>query len=129
VTVSVPAADPGSRHQLLTVYDPHRSALRLYLDGTPAASATVTSPWEGGGRLEVGQATTGDGYLFGAVDNLILWQGVPTDRQIATLADRVPRPGGPIRADEGATPPGRAAALVRRGSGPRCSRVCPVRGR
>jgi hypothetical protein len=87
VTVSAPVGDPGAWHQILAVYDPHQSRLRIYLDGTPAAAATVSGAWDGGGRVEVGRATTGDGYLHGAVDDVSLWQGVVTERQIAELAN------------------------------------------
>lgn len=69
------------------MYDRAGSTLRLYFDGVPSASATVDSAVEAGGRLEVGRSTAGDGYLFGGVDDLILWQGALTGPQIAWLAD------------------------------------------
>lgn len=86
-TISVPVADPEAWHQLLVVYDRADSTFQLYLDGVPSASATVDGTAEAGGRLEVARSTAGDGYLFGAVDDLLLWQGALTERQVAQLAD------------------------------------------
>lgn len=85
VTVGATVADAAAWHRLTVVYDPHQSRLRLFLDGVPAGSATVGTAYSGGGRLEVGRATSGDGYLFGAVDDLVLWQGALTERQLAAL--------------------------------------------
>ncbi|MFC7246828.1 LamG-like jellyroll fold domain-containing protein [Catellatospora aurea] len=86
VTVSAAVADATAWHRLTVVYDPHQAGLRLLVDGVQAASAAVDTAYDGGGRLEVGRATSGDGYLFGAVDNLDLWQGALTERQLAALA-------------------------------------------
>jgi hypothetical protein len=81
---------------LTVVHDDGLNLLKLYVNGTLAASATNTTMWHAGGALTVGSSwytpDTGAGYWtdqwFGGIDDLFLYQGALTDAQVLTLHDQ-----------------------------------------
>ncbi|MFI6761831.1 LamG domain-containing protein [Micromonospora sp. NPDC050417] len=91
---TVAALNPTGWHHLVGVLDATRSEARLYVDGALAQTVTLDpawKPWQASGPLLVGRATTSAGpaeWLYGAVDDLELYQGVMSDGGIGALYDR-----------------------------------------
>jgi hypothetical protein len=92
VVSQIAAADGGEGpgHRLAVVYDDATDRVRLYLDGHTGAQATASFPdgLPSSGALQIGRATSGDGwgeYLRGDVDEVQVYAGALRDRDIAAL--------------------------------------------
>ena len=86
-----PTEPLGAWTMVTGVYDAPNHQIRIYLDGVP--QSTVAEPdtmFYATGSLTVGRQRYGDSsvaYLAAAVDQVGLWQGVLSDRQILDLAN------------------------------------------
>ncbi|MER7753210.1 LamG-like jellyroll fold domain-containing protein [Kitasatospora sp. NPDC097643] len=74
---------------LVGVYDSASGAIKLYVNGTPAGTATNPTPWTGNGSLVIGatQAATGNArdLMNGQVSNVQLYQRALTDADAGSL--------------------------------------------
>ncbi|MFJ2566139.1 LamG domain-containing protein [Streptomyces sp. NBC_01788] len=80
----------GTGHRLAVVYDDVRHRISLYVDGytNSARTAELAAGLPGSGPLQIGRATTGDGwgeYLHGDVDEVQAYQGALRDRDVVAL--------------------------------------------
>ena len=86
-----PALDAGeSWHHLVGVLDVGRRQLRLYVDGDLKATSPLNAawqPWQASGPLTVGRSWGNFNPLFGAVDDIGVYQGAMTDAQVKVLYD------------------------------------------
>lgn len=87
--VGAPAVDAAeSWHHLVGVVDVGRRQLRLYVDGDLASTGPLNAawqPWQAAGPLTVGRGWNNTNRLFGAVDDIGVYQGALTDAQVNTL--------------------------------------------
>lgn len=89
-----PTPKTGSWEHLVAVYDAGKQELRLYVDGKSVATASYTgTPWQAQQQFNVGRLLfTGDwgrhfDYFRGSVDQVRLFAGAMSDRQVAKLCD------------------------------------------
>ncbi|MCK2241356.1 MULTISPECIES: LamG domain-containing protein [unclassified Crossiella] len=89
--LSAAEAKPGEWVHLTGVYDAVARQARLYVDGVRAGVEQNVTGWHGAGDLLVGRAQW-DGqptdYFNGAVDEVKVFAGVPSDAEISQLAIR-----------------------------------------
>lgn len=89
----------GTWYHLTGVFDLRKKQLRLYVSGTPAGTrAAPDHPWRATGPLVIGAAATTDGNRWhvtdGAIDDVVVWQGVLPDTTIARIS------GTPVEAGQ-----------------------------
>ncbi|MFI7574279.1 LamG domain-containing protein [Micromonospora sp. NPDC049497] len=88
-TVSATAVDQW--HHLVAVLDATHRQARLYVDGTAAGVVGLNAAWQprqAPGALLVGRSTTPagpDGWLYGQVDDLGVYQGVLSEADVQRL--------------------------------------------
>jgi hypothetical protein len=86
-----PAPNATSWHQLVAVLDVAKRQTFLYVDGVRQYTANLSSawqPWQANGSIVVGQARANGGlfdFLDGTLDEIHVWQGVLSDREITDL--------------------------------------------
>ncbi|WP_282205905.1 LamG-like jellyroll fold domain-containing protein [Kitasatospora fiedleri] len=99
------AASANTWTHLVGVYDPTNGSLKLYVNGTLAASGTNTTPWQATGQFTIGRALwlgNPTDYLPGQVRNVQAYQrALPPDEVSALYADG--RTGGTVGSNSGAT--------------------------
>jgi hypothetical protein len=84
-----PAAAANKWTHLTGVYDEAAGQIRLYVNGTKAATATHTVKWAASGGLVAGRGRTAaqpKEFLTGKIDQVEAWQGALGDRHIAEQA-------------------------------------------
>jgi hypothetical protein len=89
------AASPSDTYNgyifLVGVFDLSANELRLYIDGTPVATATNVVLPASTGPVVIGAEGKADGTirdgLIGAVDDTIIWQGALECKVVATMYD------------------------------------------
>ncbi|MGB8946662.1 MAG: LamG-like jellyroll fold domain-containing protein, partial [Streptomyces sp.] len=82
-------ASSGEPHHLAVVYDDGADEVLLYVDGHLAVKAPFHHNWRSTGGLQVGRASTADGwgeYLHGAVDEVHAYAGVLGEEQVSMLS-------------------------------------------
>ncbi|WP_431729772.1 LamG domain-containing protein [Verrucosispora sp. TAA-831] len=80
------AAD--SWHHVVAVLDVGRRQMRMYADGELKNTTSLSSswqPWQATGPLAVGQSFNGWDPLYGAVDDISVYQGAMTDAQVSAI--------------------------------------------
>ncbi|GLW33361.1 LamG domain-containing protein [Actinoplanes regularis] len=88
---TAPATGVDQWHQLVAVLDATHRQIRLYVDGTPAGAVGLNVAWQplqAAGALLVGRSTTPtgpDGWLYGQVDDLGVYQGLLSDADVQRL--------------------------------------------
>ncbi|GIJ64209.1 hypothetical protein Vau01_117250 [Virgisporangium aurantiacum] len=86
--VSTNPPQTGRWTHLVGVYDAGARQARLYVDGQLQGTVAVPSVWRGGGVLNVCRARHDNGpvdYFAGAVDDVRVLAGVPTDLDVVAL--------------------------------------------
>lgn len=89
--LSAAPAKSGEWVHLTGVYDAVAKQARIYVDGVPAGTEQNVTGWHGAGELLVGRSQWGGqptDYFKGAVDDVKVFAGVPTDAEISQLAIR-----------------------------------------
>jgi Concanavalin A-like lectin/glucanases superfamily len=82
-----PAASLGVWTHLVGVYDAGQRQMRLYVNGSLAATAAFTADWSSNGSFAIGRALYGvqTNRFNGSIDQVKVFAGVLTDAQIANL--------------------------------------------
>ncbi|MFL6076325.1 MAG: LamG-like jellyroll fold domain-containing protein [Mycobacteriales bacterium] len=76
---------------LAGVYDPATQQIKLYVNGQLEGSAAYTTPWKATGPLHAGAAWTPTAWknmFLGAIDDVRVYGGVLSDREIVDLAEQ-----------------------------------------
>ncbi len=88
---TAPATGADQWHHLVAVLDATHRQVRLHVDGASAGAVALNAAWQpqqAAGSLLVGRSTTPagpDGWLYGQVDDLGLYQGTLSDADVQRL--------------------------------------------
>ncbi|MER5358968.1 LamG-like jellyroll fold domain-containing protein [Streptomyces sp. NPDC002785] len=88
VVAQIKSSEGGEKRRLAVIYDDGTDTVKLYLDGSVKATASLPHGRHSTGALQVGRAKAGDGwgeYLHGDVDEVQAYSGALRDKDVPFL--------------------------------------------
>ncbi|MFE7044054.1 LamG domain-containing protein [Streptomyces atratus] len=88
VVAQIKSSEGGQERRLAVVYDDGTDQIKLFLDGSIKATASLPHGLRSTGALQIGRAKAGDGwgeYLHGDVDEVQAYSGALRDRDVPFL--------------------------------------------